>query len=91
MANASSTQPVLTPASQFPTRTVHVDGDVISYTLELTSAQMWDLHDTMMNTEIALEISIEEEETSAWMREKGTQRIAESKRLRLALMGIYED
>ena len=79
------------PALTADNRTVHVDGDAVSYTLRFTSAEMWLIHDIMLNTEILLQMSIEDEETSAWIREKGTQRIAESKRLRLALMGIYED
>ncbi len=85
--NTNTNPPALTAEN----RTVHVDGDAVSYTLRFTSAEMWLIHDTMLDTEIALELSIEGEETSAWMREKGTQRIAESKRLRLALMGIFED
>jgi hypothetical protein len=91
MATASTTQPVHTPAPQFPTRTVHIDGDVISYTLGFTSDQMWFLYDTMINTEILLMMSIEDEDQDTWIHEKGTQRIAESKRLRLALLGIFED
>ena len=79
------------PALTADNRTVHVDGDAVSYTLRLTSAEMWLVHDTMLNTEILLEISIAEDGTGEWVRNKGAQRIAESKRLRLALMGIFGD
>ena len=93
MANVMNHQPVITPASQFPTRTVNFEKGIeeLSYTLHFTSDQMWFLYDTMLNTEILLQMSIEDEDEDTWIHEKGTQRIAESKRLRQAILGIYED
>ena len=91
MATASTTQSVLTPASQFPTRTVHVDGDVVSYTLDCTSDQMWFLHDTLLDAQIIIKMSIEGQDKDTWIHEKGTERIKELKRLRKALMGILRD
>lgn len=91
MEAAPTTKSVTTPAPQFPTRTVHLDGDVISYTFALTSDQMWLLHDTMLNTEIVLEMSVCGEDKDTWTHKTATKRIAESKRLRLALMGITKE
>jgi hypothetical protein len=45
----------------------------------------------MLNTEIVLEMSVCGEDKDTWTHKTATKRIAESKRLRLALMGITKE